>query len=422
MAKAVIGTAAVTSIALVVVTVLWFQPVAMVMLAIPLAVLFVAYRGYNAHHHEARDLEFLYEASKMLNQAPEITSAVRTLLARAVTMFRADLAEFVLLPAAGEEVAYRAAIGGDVPGDTMAPVALSALDEALVDQFAAAQALLVRAGHPDRVLSRCLATRGLKDAMLVCLRGEIRIIGFMLLGNRTGRVNSFTTADLRLVHALATQAGTALENGRLERSVTRLLTLEQELRRRAYHDQQTGLPNRALFLEKLSACLRGRSGAGSPTLVVVRLFPLDPQSLDIADEGQLVLAVAGRIRGVIRGDETVARVAATGFAVLLEESNPLVGPAVADRIRAALRHPFEIERHREVLLSASVEVVTDIASHGQADDVLARAEAGARHRVRAARPGLLARIGGSDDLNLAAEMRTSIAGLRDEVASGRRCA
>jgi GGDEF domain-containing protein len=426
MGKAVVTTVAVTSVALVMVTVLWFQPLAIVMLAIPLAVLFAAYRGYNTHHNEARDLEFLYEASKMVNQAPEITSAVRTLLARAVTMFRADVAEFVLLPAEGEEVAYRAAIGGDVPGDTMCPVALSALDEALVDQFAAAQALLVRAGHPDRVLSRCLESRGLKDAMLVCLRGEVRIIGYMLLGNRTGRLNSFTSADLRLLHALATQAGTALENGRLERSVTRLLSLEQELRYRAYHDQQTGLPNRALFLEKLSASLRaGRPGTGFPSLVLVRVLALDPPSLEIADEAQLVLAVAGRIRGVVRGQETVARVAAASFAILLEESSPLAGPAVAERVRAALQHPFGVEgRRQEVLLTASVEVVTDVASHGRADDVLARAEAGARHRVPAdrARPGLLARIGGGDDGGVAAELRSSIAGLRAEVAAGRRCA
>ena len=73
------------------------------------------------------------------------------------------------------------------------------------------------------------------------MRGETRLAGVMVLGDRIGATPSFTDEDLRLFEALATHAGLSLELDRLERE--------------AQSDPLTGLANRTLFLRRVEESL-----------------------------------------------------------------------------------------------------------------------------------------------------------------------
>jgi diguanylate cyclase (GGDEF)-like protein len=380
--SALLGTAVVTTFAIVVATVMWFQPAAIGLLVLPLMAVFAAYRGYSAQRARTDHLEFLYDASRLLQEAKDVESTVRVLLSRACTMFRAELAEFTLFPGSGEAVVYRTQVGRGHHDEGMVPIGLDSLDEAVTEHLGGRPALLVRAAHRDRVLAAYLRTRGLKDAMVVALQSETRVLGTIMLGNRVGDVNSFTADDLRLFATLASHASIALENGRLERSVTSLLELESELRHRVYYDTATGLPNRLLFSERVTGMRRQAELRGGHAAVLhLDLDDFAAPAGALGDGGvhHVLATIADRLQSAVRPADVVARVGDDEFAVLLNDiEHPADARAVAERLLSVVRHPILMEDESEVQVRASVGVVDDAGQDGDVIDLLEMAMAATR--------------------------------------------
>jgi len=384
----VIGTVSITSFGLVAATVLWFQPLALLLLIVPLAVVFTAYRGYSTQHERASHLEFLYDASRMLQESNDVESAVRSLLSRACAMFHAELAEFTLFPANGEELAYRSRFGGGEDGQLMVPVDVEPVDEGIMEMLVDSHAMLIRSGRRNPVIGAFLRSRGLRDAMIVSLRGEVRMMGTILLGNRAGDVKSFGGEDLKLLATLASHASVALENGRLEKSLSRLVEVEKQLRQQASHDPATGLPNRVLFSERLAAAIRrADAGRGLPAVLFLDIdeFKKANERLGRANGDALLAAIGSRLRAVVQAPDTVARLGGDEFAVLLERTPSADGaPAIAQRIVRALSHPFGVADVEDIELSASIGVVAQIEPGATVAEVFDRAD---RALFRAKRTG-----------------------------------
>ncbi len=378
----------ITSFGLVAATVLWFQPLAAVLLVAPLALVFVAYRVYSAQHERAAHLEFLYEAGRMLQEASDVESAMASLLSRACAMFHAELGELTLFPANGEELAYRTRAGRGHDGEALFPVDLEPVDEGMMELLAGTDALLIRSGRRDPVADAYMRSRGLRDAMIVSLHGEVRVMGTILIGNRSGDVKSFDEDDLKLLVTLASHASVALENGRLEKSVSRLVEVEQQLRRQASHDPTTGLPNRVLFTERLATAIRRADpGRGLPAVLFLDLddFKRVNDQVGRSAGDALLAAVGSRLRAVVRAPDTVARVGGDEFAILLERTASAAEvDAVADRVVSTLAHPFGVGDVDEVELSARIGVVADIEAGTPVGDVVDRAD---RALYRARRSG-----------------------------------
>jgi len=378
----------ITSFGLVAATVLWFQPLAAVLLVAPLALVFVAYRVYSAQHERAAHLEFLYEAGRMLQESSDVESAMASLLSRACAMFHAELGELTLFPANGEELAYRTRAGRGHDGEALFPVDLEPVDEGMMELLAGGDALLIRSGRRDPVADAYMRSRGLRDAMIVSLHGEVRVMGTILIGNRSGDVKSFDDDDLKLLVTLASHASVALENGRLEKSVSRLVEVEQQLRRQASHDPTTGLPNRVLFTERLAAAIRRADpGRGLPAVLFLDLddFKRVNDQVGRSAGDALLAAVGSRLRAVVRAPDTVARVGGDEFAILLERTASAAEvQAVADRVVSTLAHPFGVGDVDEVELSARIGVVADIEAGTAVGDVVDRAD---RALYRARRSG-----------------------------------
>jgi diguanylate cyclase (GGDEF)-like protein len=383
--NAIIGTVSVTSFGLIAATVLWFQPLALVLLVVPLLLVFTAYRGYSAQQARTAHLEFLYEASRMLQESKEVEAAMGSLLSRACAMFHADLGEFTLFPTTGDELAYRTRVGRGQDAEQMVPVDLEPVDEGMMELLAGGHALLIRSTRRDPVAGAYMRSRGLRDAMIVSLRGEMRVMGTILLGNRGGAVTSFDDEDLKLLATLASHASVALENGRLEKSVSQLVEVERQLRQQASHDPTTGLPNRALFSERLAAAVRRADPSrGLPAVLFLDIDNFKQVNDRVGRSGgdALLGAVGARLRAVVRAPDTVARIGSDEFAILLERTlDAAEVAAVTDRVVSSLDHPFGIGDVEEMQLTASIGVVAQIEPGTAVLDVIDRADT-ALYRAR----------------------------------------
>jgi hypothetical protein len=81
-----------TSLALLAVVIIVRDPLLLSLLAIPLGIVFVAYRSYLSEREKHERLELLYQSSRILQHSPELDSALAALLEHAREMFRAERA------------------------------------------------------------------------------------------------------------------------------------------------------------------------------------------------------------------------------------------------------------------------------------------------------------------------------------------
>lgn len=150
--------------------------------------------------------------------------------------------------------------------------------------------------------------------------------------------------------------------------------LEERLLRGVLYDALTGLPNRVLFDDRVSALL-GRPG---PEFVGVALMDLDRFLAVNASLGRdagdaLLLGLAVRLVGSLPPGTTVARVGEDEFAVLLEVSDPDDGMHIAEAMRQALASPL-VRGERPVSLTASVGLVLSRRDGCHAEALLQKAE------------------------------------------------
>jgi diguanylate cyclase (GGDEF)-like protein/PAS domain S-box-containing protein len=153
--------------------------------------------------------------------------------------------------------------------------------------------------------------------------------------------------------------------------------LESQLRERALHDALTGLPNRALFLDRIEQALQ--RARRDDELVSVAFVDLDDfkainDTLGHAAGDELLVGVADRLRATLRGMDTAARLGGDEFAVLLAglpEHAEVV--RVAERLLDALSVPHELGgQQRLALPSIGISIGSDGAT---AEDLMRQADA-----------------------------------------------
>jgi diguanylate cyclase (GGDEF)-like protein/PAS domain S-box-containing protein len=173
-----------------------------------------------------------------------------------------------------------------------------------------------------------------------------------LAGEDDSRIElQLVARDGRRVHAevtgrLVEEGGRPVRFEGIARDVTERKLLEEQLTHQAFHDRLTGLPNRALLLDRLGHALVATERAPAP--IAVMLLDLDNfQVVNDAlghDAGDALLrAIALRLLQATSGSDTVARMGGDGFAFVVETLwDEREAIAVAERIAAAFEAPFTI--------------------------------------------------------------------------------
>jgi diguanylate cyclase (GGDEF)-like protein len=158
------------------------------------------------------------------------------------------------------------------------------------------------------------------------------------------------------LRGLAGQAAFAIHNARLL----------EEIRYQALHDSLTGLPNRALILDRVEqAMARARRDHVDMALLFIDLDGFkdvnDNLGHKIGDD--LLRSVAARFSGTLRESDTVARLGGDEFVVLAEGMSLAAGPElVAERLLEVLAEPFQLGGDNETSVTVSVSASIGIAA------------------------------------------------------------
>jgi diguanylate cyclase (GGDEF)-like protein len=172
------------------------------------------------------------------------------------------------------------------------------------------------------------------DAVAAAVRDDVRTITLVLAGS----LAVFYAALFRFI---------ASASRRLRRQNEALQSSADRNRHQATHDALTGLPNRALLIDRLEQSLS--TAARTAGEVAVLLIDLDRfkeinDTLGHSYGDELLRQVGPRLRTVLRDGDTVARLGGDEFAVLLPSvDGEAEARTVAERLREALHRRFDVQ-------------------------------------------------------------------------------
>jgi diguanylate cyclase (GGDEF)-like protein/PAS domain S-box-containing protein len=173
------------------------------------------------------------------------------------------------------------------------------------------------------------------------------------------------------------------------RDVTERRRLEQQLMHQAFHDELTGLANKALFADRVQRALAACARTAAPLAVIfidLDSFKSVNDSLGHGCGDELLSQVAQRLASCVRPGDTVARFGGDEFAVLVESmQNEDEALEVARRFRQALHGGFPVAG-REVLIRASMGVAVNRSGLEDVEEMLRNADL-AMYQAKAKREG-----------------------------------
>jgi diguanylate cyclase (GGDEF)-like protein/PAS domain S-box-containing protein len=163
-----------------------------------------------------------------------------------------------------------------------------------------------------------------------------------------------------VITALRNADGSLRGYAKVTRDVTERKLAEEKLLHDAMHDTLTGLPNRALFLDRLTQALARTRRSDRHHCAVLFLdvdrFKLVNDSYSHVVGDELLIELARRLDSSLRPGDTVARLGGDEFTMLLDDlSDEHRAGDVAARIQGLLEQPFEVDG-RGIYIGASIGI------------------------------------------------------------------
>jgi diguanylate cyclase (GGDEF)-like protein len=151
-----------------------------------------------------------------------------------------------------------------------------------------------------------------------------------------------------------------------------------ELRYQALHDSLTGLPNRALFTDRVEQAIARAQRSQAPLAVMF----LDLDNFKAVNDtyghqagDRLLKAVGARLKTALRDTDTVARFGGDEFVALVESDFLELGvEAVAERIQAVLAEPVTLDEAGKITVRSHASIGIAVGSRASAEDLLRDAD------------------------------------------------
>jgi signal transduction histidine kinase len=204
-----------TTLALVAVMVLSIDPFGLVLLAVPTAITFLAARAFSDLQRKHQELVLLQRSMQLSEVSLDLEHMVPELLGHIRQMFRADVAELLLMPeeAGGIHLVSRSGPGEDraiLRPETMPP------DRGVWARVASErEGVLLARPIRNAALAQYYGSRGITDAIVVPMLRDGDVVGMLTVANRLGDFATFDDDDLRLLQVLANHVIVSVQNGRL---------------------------------------------------------------------------------------------------------------------------------------------------------------------------------------------------------------
>ena len=160
----------------------------------------------------------------------------------------------------------------------------------------------------------------------------------------------------------------------LEREIIEHRQTQEELLHVALHDNLTGLPNRASFLQHINQAL-GRSHQTQEFDFAVMLLDCDHfnrinNSFGYSVGDKLLQALNQRLASYLRPSDILARLGGDEFAILLTPINDTADATrIADKIQQIFQSSFQLDE-RELFLNASMGIVPGASYYQKAEHLL----------------------------------------------------
>ena len=160
--------------------------------------------------------------------------------------------------------------------------------------------------------------------------------------------------------------------------ITERKQMEEQLVHEALHDRLTGLPNRALFLDRLAQAVSSQTrGRGAPAVLFLDVdrFKVINDSLGHEAGDEVLIELAQRLSELMRPGDTVARFGGDEFVVLCQGvQHPAEAMHVADRLIEGVSGPVSVTG-ADIVLSVSVGIAVSASAEDNAGDLLRDADA-----------------------------------------------
>ncbi len=171
------------------------------------------------------------------------------------------------------------------------------------------------------------------------------------------------------------------------RDISERKRIEERLVRGALFDELTGLPNRALLLDRmrhaLSRAARNEGWHFALLFLDLDRFKVVNDSLGHNAGDELLKALSARLKTCVRAADTVARLGGDEFCVLIEDvEGPEHATTTASRIQSALTEPFTLQGH-DIFTSASIGIAFSSPAYHEPEELLRDADI-AMYRAKAA--------------------------------------
>ncbi|MBN2714767.1 MAG: diguanylate cyclase [Deltaproteobacteria bacterium] len=174
--------------------------------------------------------------------------------------------------------------------------------------------------------------------------------------------------------------------------ITERKRAEDELRRLAFYDGLTRLPNRRLLYDRLRQAIRhARRRHRRIALLFIDLDDFKPVNDELGHHigDRLLSEVANRLLETLRAYDTAARMGGDEFVILLPDlADPADAMVIAERVRIAVQKPFHFTNCGPLQISASIGVAL-FPDHADSehelmrlsDDTMYQAKRAGRNRV-----------------------------------------
>ncbi len=183
-----------------------------------------------------------------------------------------------------------------------------------------------------------------------------------------------------LVRGMAVRdaSGIAYRMAGSQTDITARKNAEEQLVHDAFHDLLTGLPNRALFLDRLERTIEYNRRFKEFSFAVLFLdldrFKVINDSLGHAVGDQLLIEISKVLKTCMRASDTVARFGGDEFVVLLNDIHDVQDAVkVVHHIQEVLSNPFRIGNNR-VFTSASIGIVLSNGNYQSKEEIMRDAD------------------------------------------------